>query len=188
MPTNAAPLLTATDPAKPEFPPLFAASTRSAIHLELRDGYAVSREDKGYTAWKAGHRDDPADPASWWRPWLTVIQEATARGVEVRRLRVVSEPLSEYTRFLLDTAFTNVHAGEATRWLPRAQACDLKFPANDFWIFDDEVLIWNHFSGDGVPVSMEWCTDAEVIAFCAESFEAAWKRGIDNAEYTRSST
>jgi hypothetical protein len=40
---------------------------RSAVHLEMRDG--CMRFEPMFTAWQAGHRDDPADRASWWDPW-----------------------------------------------------------------------------------------------------------------------
>ncbi|MFJ4805953.1 DUF6879 family protein [Streptomyces murinus] len=77
------------------------------MHLEMRDSYM---------------RDDPYKPVdrtSWWRPWLDVVTEATARGVAMRRLRVVSEPLSDCIRYEYDGTFTNVEAGEDVRWLPQ---------------------------------------------------------------------
>lgn len=57
------------------------------------------RDDPMFLAWQAGHRDDPADRASWWRPWLELIRRTVDRGVAVRRARIVSEPVSEYIRF-----------------------------------------------------------------------------------------
>ncbi|WP_368406941.1 DUF6879 family protein [Actinomadura sp. NAK00032] len=59
---------------------LLASARVSAVHLEMRDAYAVDREDEEFKAWKAGYRDDPGDPASWWRPWLSLVQEVNARG------------------------------------------------------------------------------------------------------------
>ena len=177
--------LTATDPAAPDLVALLKACRSSALHLEMRDVYAIDGENEEFSAWKAGHRDDPADPESWWRPWLTLIQEATKRGVEVRRARIVSEPVSEYIHFEYDGTHTNVYAGERIRWLPRRRASDLRLPGNDFWVFDDEVVVWLYFSGDGVPDRPRgWSTDPEVITYCREAFEAVWERGIDHAKYT----
>ena len=73
-------------------------------------------------------------------------------GGMVRRARVVSEPLTEYVRWEHDYAVTNIAAGEDVRWLPRRQAKDLAVPAVDFWVFDGELVLFHHFSGDGVLV------------------------------------
>jgi len=102
---------------------LIRSSQRSALHLEMRDAYTLS--DSRFTSWQSGFRYDPADRASWWRPWLDVVADATSRGVQVRRTRIVSEPLSEYMRFEYDITFTNVEAGEEIRWLPRRRASGL---------------------------------------------------------------
>ena len=67
----------------------------------------------------------------------------------IRRARIVSEPVSEYIRFEYDITFTNVEAGEDVRWLPRRRASDLLLPGNDFWVFDDRLVLWNHFTGEG---------------------------------------
>lgn len=98
----------------PTFDELIAGCARSAVHLEMRDSYAVYEEGP-FADWKNGFRHNPADRASWWRPWLNLIQETVGRGVVVRRARIVSEPVSEYTRFLSDGTFTNVAAGEQVR-------------------------------------------------------------------------
>jgi|SRR5918992_3323612 hypothetical protein len=162
---------------------LLSSARYAAVHLEMRDVYAVDQEDEEFRAWRAGHRDDPANPASWWRPWLTLVQEATARGVGVRRARIVSEPVSEYIRFEYDGTFTNVYAGERVRWLPRRRASDLCLPGNDFWLFDDELVLWNHFDGAGHPQQKEVTRDLAVIKLCASAFDAVWDRGVDHEEY-----
>jgi hypothetical protein len=68
------------------------------------------------------------------------------------------------------------------RWLSRKDASDLRFPGNDFWLVD-ETLLFNLASGDGEWIGIERCEDPDVLAFCVESFEAAWARGIDHADY-----
>ncbi|WP_343240512.1 DUF6879 family protein [Streptomyces sp. SID14515] len=118
-----------------------AQARHSAKHLEMRDSYM--RDDPNFVRRQQGHRDDPADRASWWRPWLDVVAAATARGVSMRRLRIVSEPLSDYTRYEYDGTFTNVAAGEDMRWLPRSAARDLLLPALDGWIMDDRLPDWS---------------------------------------------
>ncbi|WP_344903134.1 DUF6879 family protein [Actinomadura meridiana] len=149
----------------------------------MRDVYMVDSEQSRIAAWKGGHRHDPADRESWWRPWLDLIVATVARGVTVRRARVVSEPLSEYLRYSHSYAFTNVAAGEELRWLARRRASDLALPGNDFWLVDDRLVLFNHFDGDGRPTGTEMTKDADVAKLCASAFDAVWERGIDHATY-----
>jgi hypothetical protein len=162
---------------------LLASCERSAVHLEMRDGYM--RSAPMFTAWLAGHRDDPADAASWWRPWHSVVAGARARGVTIRRARIVSEPVSEYIRFEYDITFRNVAAGEEIRWLPRRRASDLALPGNDFWVFDERLVLWNHFTGEGEisPEGWETAEDPALAKACAAAFESVWERAIPHRDY-----
>ncbi|MDT9700788.1 DUF6879 family protein [Streptomyces sp. P17] len=141
------------------FSDLLAACTRSAVHLEMRDCYAVDYEKGPFADWRAGHRRDPVDRTSWWRPWLDLVQETVNRGVVIRRARIVSEPVSEYTRFLYDGTFTNVAAGEAVRpaqlghlltagalpqvflgIIPSAARDRSNWPRETFHVYDDKLV------------------------------------------------
>lgn len=82
----------------------------------------------------------------------------------------------------MDTPAANLAAGEDVRWLSRRQASDLAFPGNDFWLFD-ECVLFNHFSGDGDLLDVEVTDETSVVSFCASSFETAWARAIDHADY-----
>ncbi|GAA3062705.1 DUF6879 family protein [Streptomyces glomeratus] len=168
----------------PTWPELLGSATRTAIHLEMRDSYAVDYEKGPFAAWRAGFRHDPADRASWWRPWLDLIQETVGRGVIVRRARIVSEPVSEYTRFLYDGTFTNVAAGEQVRWLPRRRASDIPLPGNDFWLIDGRLVRWNHFTGEGASAGGEISEDPAAAKLCADAFEEVWARAIPHDQYT----
>ncbi|WP_055525062.1 DUF6879 family protein [Streptomyces graminilatus] len=165
------------------FTDLLARSRHSAIHLEMRDTYAVHYEQGPFADRRNGYRHDPADRGSWWRPWLDLIEDTVARGVVVRRARIVSEPVSEYTRFLYDGTFTNVAAGEDVRWLPRRRASDIALPGNDFWLFDEQWVYWNHFTGDGTSAGGEVSDDRAAAKLCAEAFEAVWGRAVPHREY-----
>jgi hypothetical protein len=165
------------------FTDLLHGATRSAVHLEMRDSYAVDYEAGPFAEWRRGFRHDPANRASWWRPWLDLVQETVERGVVIRRARIVSEPVSEYTRYLHDTTFTNVAAGELVRWLPRRQASVIALPGNDFWLFDDQVVRWNHFSGAGRSLGGEVTDDTAAAKLCAEAFEAVWAQSVPHDQY-----
>lgn len=154
----------------------------SAVHLEMRDGYM--QDDPALHAWRSGHRLVPEDRASWWRPWLDVIAEAVGRGVEIRRARIVSEPVSEYIRYEYDVTFPNVAAGEQVRWLPRRNASDISLPGNDFWLFDAKLVRWGHFSGDGDSLGGELTEDPAAARLCAAAFETVWARAIPHDKYS----
>lgn len=167
----------------PPFSELLAACQRSAVHLEMRDVYGVADEDQDFAAWKNGHRHDPDDRASWWNPFLEGIAAAVARGITVRRARVVSEPVSEYIRYEHACTFQNIAAGEDVRWLPRSAASDLLLPGNDLWIFDHGLARFGLFSGDGRFVAHVHSDDPPTIARCAAAFESVWERAIPHADY-----
>jgi len=148
----------------------------------MRDCYM--RSDPMFIAWQAGQRYDPADRDSWWDPWYGVTLEAAGRGVQIRRARIVSEPISEYIRYEHHLTFANVLCGEQVRWLPRRQATDLALPGNDFWLFDGNVVLVNHFTGEGESGGRETDSDPDVVRLCASAFEAVWERAIPHESYT----
>lgn len=165
------------------FAELLACCTRSAVHLEMRDQYGVSDEAEGLATWlRTGQRD--TDPASEnWAPWVDLISQAVARGVVVRRARIVSEPVTDYIRYEHAGTVVNVHAGEQVRWLARRHASDLALPGNDFWLFDGRRVRWNHFTGDGRWAGQEISDDERVAKLCFDSFEAVWARAVPHDQY-----
>ncbi|MFF9400961.1 DUF6879 family protein [Streptomyces sp. NPDC014744] len=166
-----------------DFSDLIRSVRESAVHLEMRDTYGVENEIEGFAAWKQGRRLDPEDRASWWRPWLDLVQEVTAKGVVIRRARIVSEPVSDYIAFEHSGTFTNMAAGEQIRWLPRRSASDLALPGNDFWLFDGRLVQFNVFDGVGRWVHTDQTEDAAAVELCASAFEAVWERAIPHEKY-----
>ncbi|MGW2582429.1 DUF6879 family protein [Streptomyces virginiae] len=166
-----------------DFSDLIRSVQESAVHLEMRDTYGVENEIEGFAAWKQGHRLDPEDRGSWWRPWLDLVQEVTAKGVVIRRARIVSEPVSDYIAFEHSGTFTNVAAGEQIRWLPRRSASGLALPGNDFWLFDGRLVQFNVFDGVGRWVHTDQTEDPAAVELCASAFEAVWERAIPHEKY-----
>lgn len=171
---------------EPGFNELLAAARRSAVHLEMRDLYGVGDEAEDFENWKrTGKRD--ADPASaYWAPWVELIRSTVTRGVVVRRARIVSEPVTDYIRYEHAGTVVNIHAGEQVRWLPRRQASDIALPGNDCWVFDNETVLFNHFSGlgDWSEPCWEVRTEPAVAQLASSAFEAVWGRGIPHEKYT----
>ncbi|MEU9376493.1 DUF6879 family protein [Streptomyces sp. NPDC048255] len=180
MPQNAQQLNTAT------FAELLAATERTAVHLEMRDLYAVGDEAEDYTAFlRTGVPS--LDPArSFWPQWMPLVEDAVAHGVVMRRARIVSEPVTDYIRYEHAITPLNLRAGEDVRWLPRRHASDIPLPGNDFWLLDDRLVQFNHFTGTGdwAENAKERTTDPAVAELCRAAFEKVWERAIPHEKYT----
>ncbi len=159
---------------------------REAVHLEMHDVYATDTERGRFATWLRGEPLDPEAEAEWWRPWFELMKRNTDADKRLRRLRIVSEPVTDYIRFEWLDAAQLVRAGEDVRWLPRRRASQLLLPGNDFWMFDRETVAFTHFSGDGHVLDREMTTDPEVVAACAAAFEDAWSIAIPHDTYTPS--
>lgn len=165
----------------PTYEELLASTRYSAVHLEMRDGYMPS--DPAFAAWKDGRLPDPVGDDADFQQWLGWVKNATSRGVEFRRARVVSVPESDYIRFEHFSSQANVEAGENIRWLPRRRATDIALPGNDFWVFDNELVLVLHFTGDGELADRELTRDERVLRLCTDAFEAVWERAVPHEEY-----
>lgn len=163
----------------PPISELLRSCSTSAVHLEMRDVYTPS--DPWFRAWLAGRGAEFEQRLE--RPWLDLVREVTGRGVVIQRVRVVSEPVTDYVAFEHSTTASNVAAGEQVRWLPRRQASDLVLPGNDFWVFDARLVRFGYFSGDGDVLGHELVDDPAVVRTCVVAFEAAWQRAIPHEEY-----
>lgn len=170
---------------EPNFKDLMEAARTSAVHLEMRDAYGVGDEHDDFTRWQTSGQRDVDPTSTYWAPWVSLISRARARGVTVRRVRIVSEPVTEYIRYEHAGTVVNVHAGEDVRWLPRRQAATLLLPGADLWIFDGSSVLFNHFSGvgDWVEPGMELRTEAGIVKQCADAFEAVWDRAVPHDQY-----
>lgn len=167
----------------PSFAELLDGAQRSAVHLEMRDAYGVAGEADDFARWQStGERDmDPGSP--YWSSWVELVRRTVARGVTVRRARIVSEPVSDYIRFEHAGTPVNVEAGEQVRWLARRRASDIALPGNDFWLIDGRLIRWNHFTGDGASGGGEISEDPAAAKLCADAFETVWARATPHQDY-----
>lgn len=163
------------------FAEIFAGVERSAMHLELRDAYTP--DDPLFQKWQTEGIGDE-ELLEHEADWAAIARDAVARGVVMRRARVVSEPLAPYPAFEYRCAGPlNVAAGEQVRWLPRRHASDLALPGNDCWILDHRTVIFGHFAGDGTLLGNEVVEEPAVLKLCADAFEAVWERAIPHEDY-----
>ncbi|MFE4827436.1 DUF6879 family protein [Streptomyces sp. NPDC056672] len=167
----------------PGFAELISDCHRSAVHLEMRDVYGVASEADDFAEWRARGQITPGSVARR-RPWLDLVRETVGRGVVMRRARIVSVPVSEYIRYEHAGTYLNVGAGESVRWLPRRDAATLALPGADLWLFDDRLIRFGHFSGDGASAGHELCDDPAAVELCADAFESVWERGTPHERFT----
>jgi hypothetical protein len=70
------------------------------------------------------------------------------------------------------------------RWLPRRRASDLALPGNDFWLFDERIVMVNHFTGTGESAGTEVTpTIPRWVKLCGFAFLAVWERAIPHQDY-----
>lgn len=162
---------------------LIATFNREALHLEMRDVYAVKDEAQRFARFlEKGYRDHDAE-AEERQSWMTIIRHATAAGKVFRRARIISEPVTDYIRYEWDGTGSNVAAGEKIKWLPRRLASAIALPGNDFWLFDESTVVFTVFTGEGDVGERQLTTDPAVVQFCKSAFEAVWSIAIPHGEY-----
>jgi hypothetical protein len=166
----------------PSFDELLSSARHTALHLELRDVYAVDEEEEDVRLWRSGEWTIDSSRQAL-AEWMNLIESVTKRGVAVRRARVVSTPVTDYIKYEHALTPLNIEAGEEVRWLPRREALGIPLPANDFWLIDERVVRFNHFSGDGQAVEPEMSEDPAVVALCASAFAAVWDRATPHEEF-----
>ncbi len=156
----------------PEFSQLFRTVEHTAFRLETRDQYCSPNETEALRQFVAGRSVD----LGWFQNWLTMIREATAEGRRYSRVRVVSMPLTDYSRFgLFCSEHTNA-AGEDIRYLTRDQAAGL--PDYDYWLLDSRKLVRMHFDEAENFLGGEIVEDAAEIVKHNYWRDAAWHRAV----------
>lgn len=162
-----------------EFESAIRRFDRESLHLEMRDAYGTEVELPRMAAWAAGEQDDH----EWLRPWCDDLRTFMADGKSVRRARIVSEPLSTYRQWSYHNATLMVDAGEDIRWVPRRLVSSLGLPGNDFFMLDGRLVIFLHYTGNGLNTDFVTSTDPDDIRLCSTAFEAVWPLGIPHRAY-----
>lgn len=162
-----------------EFDALFTRFDHDAAHLEMRDSYGTDTEQPHLAKWAAGEPDD----FEWLRPWCDQTRAQIASGKVYRKAHVISEPLSDYNRWAHSITQPQVDVGEDIRWVPRRLVSSIAFPGNDFWMFDQRLICFLHYAGDGTNVDFTTSTDPHDVELCSSAFEAAWRLAIPHRDY-----
>jgi hypothetical protein len=142
-----------------DFMELFDTFERTAFRLETRDHYTVDEEAEALHDFLAAGTFD----LDWFQPWLSTLHRITSAGRTMTRVRLLSEPPTDYQRFELAVAPANINAGETIMLLDRSKARTLDLPDYDFWLFDDARLVTMLFDGDGHMVEAVASDDQDTV-------------------------
>jgi hypothetical protein len=154
--------------------------TRSFVHLETRDSYGTEVELPHMARWRRGEPDD----FSWMDWWLEMLHGHRAAGRTCRRARIVSEPLSDYQRWTLSHANVLVDAGEDIRYVARPRLTTVTLPGSgDFYLFDDTLVLFLHYAGDGTNTAFEITEDPYPVQTCRQAFAAVWGLAVAYCDY-----
>ncbi len=77
----------------------------------------------------------------------------------------------------------NIEAGEDIRWLPRHLARGIDFPADDYWLFDENRVVFTVFEKDGRFAGGAEVSDAVIVEQCRKVHEQVWALAIPHHEY-----
>jgi len=147
--------------------------------LEARDNYDAPAEREPMRRFLAGEADEFASR----RPWLEMVTAAAAEGRRFLRVRVVSMPLTDYSRWGLWCAqFANA-AGEDIRYLSRVQADAAGLPSGDWWLLDSRTLALMHYDDADRFVGAEVVADPVVVVQYRYWQDAAWHHAIVRGEF-----
>lgn len=165
--------------SRDEFSRLFDTFEHTAFRLEVREAYAEPGEREPLRKFLAGEPDD----ARWHRPWLSYIRKVTGAGCRFTRVRVVSRPLSDYSRFGLAGAIINNSAGEDIRYLERPDAVAAGLPDHDYWLFDSRKLAVMHFADDDRLLGFELVEDPSAIVQHNYWRDVAWHLAVKREDF-----
>ena len=153
---------------------------KSFVHLETRDAYGTEVELPHMATWRRGKPDDFA----WLGWWLEMLRAHRKAGRTCRRARIVSEPLSDYQRWTMSHANVLTDAGEDIRYVARPRLATVALPGSgDFYVFDEVLVLFLHYAGNGTNASFEITDDPQTVRTGREAFEVVWNLATPFREY-----
>lgn len=163
-----------------EFGALFPAIKRSSWRWECQGYYKV--DDAQLQRWREGKPRDEGETGRWWVKYQRGLKEA---GIPFERVRMLTEPLTEYLEWMLGTTEWNVEAGEDIRWVQESKARELEMPRYDFYLFDDDRVVLMHFDDEKLLTSAEIVDDPDVVLHHQELRDRVWPHATRHRDMPR---
>ena len=162
-----------------EFVQFARSYQHTAYRLEVKDNYADPGEAEHVQKFLAG---EPGDD-SWMEDWMGLILRRTLEGQRIERVRVVTEPWSDYTRFGINLSRLNTAAGEDIRYLSRDRANKLGLPTYDYWLLDSSKMCVLRHDDQDVLLGAEVINDPAIIVEHARYRDIAQRFALPRTEY-----
>lgn len=123
---------------------------RSAWRFETQPTYTMPNEQADFRRFLAGESMPEGHNAAWHKR----VQSWVAAGKTIGRVRTVRQPLTDYQRYQLAWGIPgNIEAGEDIRILDLTNLeLDLP-PTQDFWMFDDAIVVHLNFRPNGTLIN-----------------------------------
>jgi hypothetical protein len=122
-----------------------------AFRLETLPIYRFPQEEVAIQRFRAGGLLATQETASW----AARLSQLAETGRHVRRVHVLTRPLTEYLEFEFEEYRRNVAAGEDTRILDITLRGNPGLPNQDFWMFDDEHVVLMNYATDGAEIGLQ---------------------------------
>ncbi|WP_431945525.1 DUF6879 family protein [Micromonospora marina] len=168
-----------------DFNKLFRYFTTTAFRLEVQPAYDVTDERQSFDEFLAGE-PRPATEFPFYAAWLDQIRSVTTQGRRVERVRVLSEPPTDYQRWEMWSGQYNTAAGERIRYMSRSRAENVGLPIeDDWWLFDSLRLALMRFSDRGEPLGGKIITDPTIVSQHVAWWNLAVRHSSPDADATR---
>jgi hypothetical protein len=148
----------------------------SAFRLETLPVYSVPQEVEMLAAFKRG--EDVRLPED--HPWLERVRQHTRSGKLMRRVRIISHPLSDYLRFELSLYPRCVDAGEDIRIAEFNEGTERAICNQDLWLFDETTALMMSYDSEGHFMG----TKSGSVDYCLQQRDIALSRATPLLEYT----
>jgi hypothetical protein len=141
----------------------------------------VSYESASVRAFLAGGPEVERDYSTG---WLANVRRATNEGRRFARVRVISVPFSDYSRYGIWSSKYTTTAGEDIRYLARGAPGTEELPDHDYWLLDSRRLVRMHFDEDDQPLNHELIDDDPALILQHNYWrDAAWHQAIRREEF-----
>lgn len=161
-----------------DFARLFDTIVHSSWRWECQGHYEVDADT--LDRWRAGL---PYEETEAGRQWYAYIRGLRDRGIPFQRVRMLTEPLTEYLRWMLTTTHRNVQAGEDIRWISQSKARDLGMPDYDFYLLDDNRVVIMHFDERKLLTGEELVDDQAAVDHHRGLRDLVWEHAVRHEDY-----
>ncbi len=141
------------------------------FRLEVLPEYDVTSDDDDFRRWLDG-----ASEPTWSRkqPWLDTLRRERENGQTSRRVRLLSEQVTDYERYACDFGYRYNGEYEDIRILHRSEHdIPTGLVARYFWIIGDSIVITMHYAECGRFEGADLADSAE-LADCLRTRDVAW--------------